>query len=60
MLSTNQSSYGPYGTPAGPAFSVPLQTGAGEVVAFFGSANDTLNALGVYVLGKTGKMVCRS
>jgi hypothetical protein len=54
VLNTNQSSYGPYGIAAGPAFIVPLRTGAGEVVAFFGSADDTLNALGVYVLGKNG------
>jgi len=53
-LNTNQYSYGPYGTPAGPTFSVPLQAGAGEVVAFFGSDSNTLNALGVYVLGKNG------
>lgn len=56
-LKTNQAEYGPYGFPARSAFSVPLQAGAGEVVAFFGRSNDsnnTLFALGVYVLGRNG------
>ncbi|CAM0953237.1 unnamed protein product [Alopecurus aequalis] len=54
VLRINQDSYGPYGSPAGTAFSVPLRTGAGEEVAFFGRGSNTLNALGVYVLGKDG------
>lgn len=57
-LGTNQSEYGPYGCEAGAAFSMPLKQGKGEVVAFFGrSYGDTLQALGVYVPGKTASPV---
>jgi hypothetical protein len=53
-LIINSREYGPYGYQAGTAFSVPLQQSDGEGVAFFGRSNDTLQALGVYVLGKNG------
>lgn len=54
MLKTNKFVHGPYGWPAGPAFSVPLRQSEGQVVAFFGHSNDTLSALGVYALEENG------
>lgn len=57
-LATNQSEYGPYGYPEGSnSFSVPLQQGKGEVVAFFGRSGDSLKALGIYVPGKKSSPV---
>uniref|UniRef100_A0A8I6YTA2 Jacalin-type lectin domain-containing protein n=1 Tax=Hordeum vulgare subsp. vulgare TaxID=112509 RepID=A0A8I6YTA2_HORVV len=53
QLIINQQSYA-FGSPAGPAFSAPLPQGDGDVVAFFGRSDDTLKALGVYVLEKNG------
>jgi hypothetical protein len=57
QLETNQTKHGPYGCPAGAAFSMPLQQGKGKVVAFFGRSGNTLKALGVYVPGKTASPV---
>ncbi|KAF7081863.1 hypothetical protein CFC21_085768 [Triticum aestivum] len=60
MLKTNKTEHGPFGHAAGSAFSVPLKQAqddgevVGEVVAFFCRSNDTLQALGVYVLGENG------
>lgn len=57
-LETNHTKYKHYGYPqAGVAFSLPLQPGKGEVVAFFGRSDETLKALGVYVQGKKGSPV---
>lgn len=56
-LTTNQAVYGPYGWEAGGAFSMPLQQGKGEVVAFYGRSGDTLKALGVFVPVKEGSPV---
>jgi len=57
-LETNQTKYNAYGDPTtGEAFSLPLQEGKGEVVAFFGRSGDTLKALGVYVPGMNGSPV---
>lgn len=51
-LKTNLTKYKPLGYPGREAFSLPLQQGKGEVVAFFGRSGKTLKALGVYVPGK--------
>ncbi|KAE8781022.1 hypothetical protein D1007_45778 [Hordeum vulgare] len=46
QLIINQQSYA-FGSTAGPAFSVPLPQGDGDVVPFFGRSDDTLKALRV-------------
>lgn len=49
---TNSETYGPYGNPSGTAFSIPLQQGNSQVVAFFGRSSDCLVAIGTYVAAR--------
>lgn len=52
FTTNKQQMHGPYGSPSGTAFSVPLPNDRddnGAVVAFFGLSGKTIVALGVYV-----------